>query len=117
MTSSGSARRVLVVDGDDESRSRIARFLSSHGIVVTTTDTWHSAARFLTWQKYDAVIIDAKLQGVDGLELALLIHDQYPAVTIIGTGVGESKDRFMGVGAKAYLQKPVDLSELETLLK
>jgi DNA-binding NtrC family response regulator len=68
----------------------------------------------------EVMILDLKMPGIDGIEVLKRVKQTRPEIeVIILTGHGSEEDRTtcMGLGAFAYLQKPVDIDLLTETLK
>jgi DNA-binding NtrC family response regulator len=68
----------------------------------------------------EVMILDLKMPGIDGIEVLKRVKQTRPEIeVIILTGHGSEQDRAtcLGLGAFAYLQKPVDIELLTTTLK
>jgi CheY-like chemotaxis protein len=68
----------------------------------------------------EVMILDLKMPGIDGIEVLKRVKQTRPEIeVIILTGHGSEQDRktCLGLGAFAYLQKPVDIDVLTETLK
>ena len=68
----------------------------------------------------EVMILDLKMPGIDGMEVLRQVKATQPDIeVIILTGHGNETDRetCMGLGAFAYLQKPVDIDVLSETMK
>jgi len=66
------------------------------------------------------MVLDLKMPGIDGLEVMRRIGRSYSTIkVIILTGHGSQKDAEEAgrLGAFAYFQKPVDITDLVKMLK
>jgi DNA-binding NtrC family response regulator len=69
--------------------------------------------------EFDLVITDIKMPGMDGLELLSLIKAQYPKThVIVMTAYGslEKKEEAIQKGARFYIEKPFEISEIKQLV-
>jgi two-component system OmpR family response regulator len=69
--------------------------------------------------KYDALILDLTLPGMDGLEILKKIREFSDIPIIISSARSDLSDKVLGLelGADDYLPKPYDPKELEARLK
>ncbi len=68
----------------------------------------------------EVMLLDLKMPGIDGIEVLKRVKQTRPEIeVIILTGHGSEQDRqtCLGLGAFAYLQKPVDIDVLTETLK
>jgi len=68
----------LLVDGDDESRRKLARDLAGHG-EITVADTFAAASSSLRTTKFDALVFNVSLPDGNGFGLADLAHTRSPS--------------------------------------
>ncbi len=110
--------KLLVVDDEDFTRRCISEQIDWNiydievvGTAVDGVDAWEKICSL----KPDFVIVDIKMPKMNGLELLEKIREgKFDIDTIILSGFDEFEfaQRALNLGAKNYLLKPVDLSEL-----
>jgi len=119
--SEGGALRVVLADGDPLARRTIRDALHDDGItVVAEATTGREAVELTTFYRPDAVLIDAKLRGVDGLEAVRVITDRAPAICVILLDSAPDDAvalRAVRAGAAGYLSKEVDPDVLPRVLR
>ena len=111
---------VLVLDDEQRVLDEIEEFLKNKDYIVYTAAEVETAYGLLEKESIDIVILDIKLPGISGLDVLSKIKSSSPDIeVIILTGHGSEADRdvCMGLGAFAYLQKPVDIDELSETIK
>ena len=108
------AAHVLVVDDDPSIRQMIADYLGDNEIRVTALATGRGIAEAMTREVVDLVILDLKLPGEDGMQIAQRLRNDSAVPIIMLTGRKEEADRVMGLelGADDYLTKPFSPREL-----
>jgi DNA-binding LytR/AlgR family response regulator len=107
--------RVLVVDDEGPARSDLAFLLQQQGAVthVATAADATDALRLLQSQQYDAVFLDVRMPGLDGLELGkLLLRFTDPPVVVFVTAYEEHALAAFEARARDYLLKPVSQERL-----
>jgi DNA-binding LytR/AlgR family response regulator len=108
---STSLIRAVVVDDEPAARSYLVGLLHRHGGigVVAEADDATSALRILHHEDVDAVFLDVRMPGLDGMDLARVLNrfDRAPAVVFVTAYEEHAVDAF-GVHALDYLLKPVD---------
>ena len=111
---------ILFVEDEAVSRRSIAHFLRLSGYEVHEAENGEAALRLLATMQFDVVISDlnlpGKLNGIDILAALKKIPGKIRAILITGRGSEEIKSKANSLGA-AYLEKPVQLQELETALQ
>ena len=105
---------VLAVDDDPSVRQMIADYLDDNDIDVTVIGTGKEIASVMARQTIDLVILDLKLPGEDGMQLARELRADSDIPIIMLTGRKDEADRVMGLelGADDYLTKPFSPREL-----
>jgi signal transduction histidine kinase len=117
-----SPKRLLIVDDNTDSARSLAILQSRLGHETRTafcgTEALEVAAEF----KPEVVVLDIGLPGMDGFEVARQIRElpELADVYLIAmTGYGSADSRAEGrkAGFDAFLVKPIDLGELQTLMR
>ncbi len=90
----GAARRVLLVEDNDDVREMIRLYLESFGIVVSEAADGPSGLHTALRERPDLVLMDLGLPGMDGFSLARAIREGDPqgAIRIVAmSGYGEEQ--------------------------
>ncbi|MFH1676155.1 MAG: sigma-54 dependent transcriptional regulator, partial [bacterium] len=115
-----SNRRILVTDDEELVRWTFNQILSEEGYNVTLAETGEEALEFFKRYKFDLVILDIKLPGIDGIEVLKKIKElDKDALVIMVTAHGgiESAVQCMKLGAFHYFTKPFELDEVKLLTR
>lgn len=107
--------RVLLVDDEEDFLASTAAVLARRGFVVDTAPNGHTALDKIDVVDYDAVVLDVKMPGINGIEVLGHIHDEHPGVTVLLlTGHSSISDAFRSakLGISRYLSKPIEMGEL-----
>lgn len=108
-------KSILVVDDEKSQREILEMILSGEGYDVTTAASGEAATKFARERRYDLVLTDLKMTGMDGIELLqhLLAHDSSIIVILLTAhGSIDSAKEALRRGAYDYLQKPFDQAQL-----
>lgn len=105
---------ILVVDDDTVICNILNRYLGAAGYRVKTASNGEEMYQRIKVQNPDLVILDLKMPGKHGLELARELRRNSDVGIIILTGSEESVDKIVGLelGADDYIPKPFDEREL-----
>ena len=108
------APHVAALDDDASVRALIAEYLTKHEMRVTTVATGTELAEVFARETIDAVILDLRLPGEDGMQIARRLREQSTVPILMLTGLTDEADRVMGLelGADDYLGKPFSPREL-----
>jgi DNA-binding response OmpR family regulator len=114
-----ASARLLVVDDDPSIRTMLREYLQGHGYEVAEAGGGPQMREQLERDLPDAVLLDVRLPGEDGLVLARYLREHYDVGIIMVTASGDVVDRVVGLelGADDYIAKPFDLRELLARLK
>lgn len=103
------------MDDDASVRSLLRRVLADAGFVVECAADGPTALAALKGAAFEAAMVDLRLPGMDGLELAAAIARKCPdTAVVIGTGVTDvaTAVRCLQAGIYDYLTKPFDVREV-----
>ncbi len=105
---------VLAVDDDPSLRQMIVDYLGDNDIEVTAIGSGSEIAPAMARATIDLVILDLKLPGEDGMQIARELRAESDIPIIMLTGRKDEADRVMGLelGADDYLTKPFSPREL-----
>ena len=107
--------RVLLIEDEPETRSFVARGLKEAGHLVEETDEGKEGLFLALEGKYDLMVVDRMLPGVDGLSIVEAARNAgRRAPILVLSALGEVDDRVEGLrrGGDDYLVKPFAFSEL-----
>ena len=105
---------VLAIDDDPSVRQMISDYLTDNDIQVTTVGSGKEIAEVMARHTIDLLILDLKLPGEDGMQIARNLRTESDVPIIMLTGRKDEADRVMGLelGADDYLTKPFSPREL-----
>src|SRR5471032_3182177 len=108
------APHILMLDDDAAICELVAEYLGNNEMRVTCVHTGSAMFAALEAHAVDLVLLDLKLPGEDGLQLARQVRERATVPIILLTGRNEEADRVMGLelGADDYLTKPFSPREL-----
>lgn len=100
-------QRVLVIDDDREVGSILRYALGSFGFEVVTCENAAEALLFLMRERFDYIITDYQMPGMDGLELTRRLRRLVePLTVIIGMSGLDLDGEFLRAGANDFFRKP-----------
>lgn len=109
--------RILVVDDQREILDLTATVLSGAGYRVETGSSGAEALRRLAEERFDLVLLDVNMPGMDGWETLRLLRadEQLAGLQVVMFSVkGELSDKVHSLqeGASGYITKPFVVDEL-----
>ncbi|TPG57094.1 sigma-54-dependent Fis family transcriptional regulator [Roseomonas nepalensis] len=116
---SASQPLILIVDDDDALRRAVATTVSDLGLRAAEAADGVQALDWLVAHRADAVLLDLRMPGLDGLEVLRRIRAlpaPPPVAVITAVPTGENTIEAMRLGAADHLAKPVGRAALAALL-
>ena len=110
---------ILVVDDEQVVRDSLSKWFREDGYAVGSAANAAEALRELQNQKWDIILLDIKMPGMDGMELQARIKEVDPSGTIIFITAHATVDtavKALKAGAYDYVTKPVDPDYLSHLV-
>ena len=104
---------ILMIEDDAEYATLLSNFLVQYNLKVTNfQDPYLGLSAGI--EKYDLLILDLTLPGMDGLEVCKEVVEKYDIPVIISSARGDVSDKVIGlqIGADDYLPKPYDPKEM-----
>ena len=112
--------KILICDDEENIRNVMKRFLSLEGIDSDTAENGLSAERMLRESAYDALLVDLRMPGRDGLSLIRWMKAEgFRMPIIMMSAHGDIQDAVTALkeGAADYIVKPFDPEELVIKIK
>lgn len=105
---------VIVVDDDRLVRVTIAAGLRTQGYGVLEAESAEEAMSLALAQRIDIALLDIRMEGMDGIELAQRLRDRtgVPSVFLTAYGEADLVRRAIEQGALGYLVKPLDVAQV-----
>ena len=105
---------VLALDDDPAIRQLVCDYLSENDLRVTAVANGKEFDAVLARETIDLVVLDLRLQGEDGMQIARRLREASAIPILMLTGRVDEADRVMGLelGADDYLTKPFSPREL-----
>lgn len=109
-----SQPHILIVDDDPSIRELLTEYFAENGLRVSAAASGADMSSILEDAAIDLVVLDLRLAGEDGMEIARRLRSESVIPLIMLTGVRDEADRVMGLelGADDYLTKPFSPREL-----
>jgi two-component system response regulator CpxR len=106
--------RILIIDDDDKFRRLLGQYLQTNGFAVTEAGDGHAGVRQVSESRFDAVILDLMLPGIDGMEVMRRLGQDRRVPVLMLTARGDEPDRIVGLemGADDYLAKTCSPREI-----
>jgi diguanylate cyclase len=115
-------RRILIVDDNYDAADSLSLLLRLYGHEVWVATHPVAALQLVATAAPDLALLDIGLPGMDGYELARRIRQQYPElhvaiVALSGYGRAADFENSAAAGFDGHLVKPVQIDELERVVR
>lgn len=115
--------RVLLAEDNDFNRALVTTVLESRGVAVTSVTHGDEAVALASQGRFDVVIMDIHLPGVDGVEAARRMRPtdggerRPPIIALTADVLFDDPEKLADAGMDACLLKPLDENRLWQLLR
>jgi len=109
---------ILMIEDDPEFAELLTEYLAQFDIKVTNFEDPYLGLSAGV-KKYDLLILDLTLPGMDGLEVCEEVMQKYDIPVIISSARSDIQDKVdaLAIGADDYLPKPYDPKEMYARIK
>ena len=110
------SQKILVVDDNDTIRGVVSKMLCRLGYAVLSADSGEKGLALFLRNKFDLVMTDFNMPGMDGINLAYYIKEKSPATQVV-LMTGDDKEvilsKIKGTAVAKALFKPFTLVEMD----
>lgn len=111
---------ILVVDDEKAIRNSLKDILEyeKHNVSLAANGT--EGLETLKKESFDALLLDIKMEGLDGMEVLEQVAKDYPDLPVImisGHGTVDTAVKAIKMGAFDFIEKPLDLNRLLITLR
>ena len=112
--------KILVVDDDDTIRDGVSQMLCRLGYAVLSAESGEKGLALFLKNKFDLVITDFNMSGMDGIHLAYQVKEKSPA-TLVVLMTGDNKEvilaKIKDTAVARALFKPFTLVEMDKTIQ
>lgn len=109
-------KQILIVEDDKPSTILLTALLSRTGAKLYFATNGQQAVDIVkTNNAIDLILMDIKLEGMNGIQASTVIHKHNPNIPIIAQTacvMAGDRESCMAAGCVAYVSKPIDAYEL-----
>ncbi|MBM2815244.1 MAG: response regulator [Ignavibacteria bacterium] len=112
--------KLLIVDDEIDFLDTIALRMEMRGFEVTKAPDGFSALESAEKNKYDIVLLDLKMPGINGQEVLEKIKNKNEGIEVIiltAHGSEEVSKETTELGAFCFITKPIDIDRLVTVIR
>jgi len=106
---------ILIIDDEKAVRESLQDILELEGYEAKSVTSGEEALELLNEERFDLILLDLKMKGIDGVEVMHQTNLLYPSTKIIvltGHGSLESAIDAVRIGAHDYLLKPFETENI-----
>ena len=114
------AKRILVVDDEENARIALTKLLAQEGFQVESVANGFEALNYLRQQEVNLIVTDINMPEMNGITFLKELNKSFPksnVIMITAYGGVESYIEAMNLGAFEYINKPVKIDELKSILR
>jgi len=107
--------KILIVDDNGSIRRILTEILESRNYAVWSVASGKACLEIITQEDFDLILLDIKMQGMDGLEVLKklnLMKLKIPIIMMSAHGRSGTAKEVMLKGAFNYIEKPFDVDQL-----
>ena len=114
-----TGEKILVVDDNNVFRIVVSKMLSRLGYEVSSADSGENGLRIFLKNKFDIVLSDYEMPGMDGVALACIVKKSAPRTrVVIMTGAGkETVYSRESTAVDEVISKPFTLVEIDEAIQ
>lgn len=113
--------RLLIVEDDRDLANNLVDYLGLRGYSTVHAADGEIAHQLLATQKFDLILLDLNLPGMDGLSLCQRYRNEMrgksPVIVLTAQDDVDVKISVLDIGADDYIVKPVTLRELDARIR
>lgn len=115
-------KRVLCIEDNDSNLRLVSRIVEGEKHEFLTAVDGLSALALVQSQQPDLILLDINIPGLNGLELARRLKDDpslasIPLIATTANVLRGDRERCLEAGCDEYLPKPLDVRELQMMLR
>ena len=113
-------KTILVADDDKFFRDRLRKVLQEEGYLVQTVESGVAAIRKILKEKFQVLILDIYMAGIDGFETISILNridPHLPIIVITGNDSLQTEKKIRTKDIFYYFVKPFDMKEMKEVVK
>ena len=109
------SRKILVVDDEKHIRDSCIRLLQRKRYDADGAASGAEALEKIGKDKYDLVLLDVRMPGMDGIEVLRKAKEIVPDILVLiltGHGTLDTANEALELGAAGFIRKPIAIEDL-----
>jgi CheY-like chemotaxis protein len=121
MQSQDQTETILLVEDTEDNRFMMRRLLEMSGYEVVEATNGEEAVRLAQSERPQLILMDLSLPVIDGLAATRQIRKlngfkETPIIAVSAHDTSDFQSEALTAGCNSYITKPIDFSQLETLI-
>jgi len=113
MTNPTMKSRILLIEDNEQNRYLTTFLLEKHGCTVVHTPDGRAGVELAAAQRFDLILLDIQLPGMDGYSVARALRanataSHIPIVAVTSYAMAGDREKALAAGCNGYIEKPVD---------
>jgi PAS domain S-box-containing protein len=105
--------KILLTEDNKINQDVAVELLSSEGAIVEVANDGQEALTFLSKRKFDVVLMDIQMPGLDGYETTRLIRtnpdfSELPVLAMTANAMSGDREKSLKAGMNGHIAKPID---------
>jgi CheY-like chemotaxis protein len=115
----GTGEKILIIDDNNDLRMVVSKMLSRLGYEVSSADSGENGLGLFCTDKFDVVLSDYEMPGMDGVALAYSVKKSSPCTpVVIMTGAGkETVISRKSTAVDEVISKPFTLAQIKKTIQ
>ena len=115
-------KRILCIEDNDSNMRLVSRIVEGEKHEFLTAADGLTALSIIQRERPDLILLDINIPGLNGLELARRLKDDanlssIPLIATTANVLLGDRERCLEAGCDEYLPKPLDVRELQSILR
>jgi two-component system cell cycle response regulator DivK len=115
-------KRILCIEDNDSNMRLVSRIVEGEKHEFLTAADGLTALSMIQRERPDLILLDINIPGLNGLELARRLKDDanlssIPLIATTANVLLGDRERCLEAGCDEYLPKPLDVRELQSILR
>ena len=112
--------KILLAEDNSSNAKLISRLLKQFGYEITVVENGLQAVNAVSRAAFDAVLMDIQMPVMNGKDACAAIRRAghcMPIIALTACAVRAERDECLKVGMDAFILKPINIDEIESLIK
>jgi DNA-binding NtrC family response regulator len=120
MNTDNTKRKILVIDGEDDVRSTLQRYIQLLGHHALVSRSAEEGLQILSGNMPDLILLGMRLPGMDGMATLKTLHEKYEHLQVVMLAAAADIPKAniaLNCGAGDFITKPLDLPTVTRTLQ